>query len=213
MPHFRSLQLPALSDSDLMARAAIEAILDNSDFVRMLVPDSVIRHVVATVDSLPRKVLVERIRPIRPVAGLFVVENGIQGASISRANADRYTNYVKAAESLNNERLVELCVRLYALFQQAYVELGYPGGYFNDRLISVIDDLLNAPEIPAPVYVRQPKVLYEFVDSELEDLPAGQKILVRVGIDNELRLKAKLRGLRAMLTARTAGEAPVPKSN
>lgn len=30
---------------------------------------------------------------------------------------------------------MQFYVRLYPLFQKAYVELGYPNGYFNDRLI------------------------------------------------------------------------------
>ena len=213
LPYFRKFPLPALDDSDFVARNAIEAILDNSAFLRLLVPDAIIRRIVATVDSLPRKVLVERIRPIKPVTGLFLVENGAHGSWISSANADRYAPYVRAAESIDNERLVESYVRLYPLFQQAYEELGYPDGYFNDRLISVIDDLLDAPEISASVYVHQPKVLYEFVDPELEGVSAGQKILIRVGIENELRLKAKLRSIRAMLTARKAGEASLPRSN
>ena len=42
--------------------------------------------------------------------------------------------------------------------------------------------------------------MFEFADPELEALSAGQKILVRVGIDNERRLKAKLREIRAALT-------------
>ena len=33
----------------------------------------------------------------------------------------------------------------YPLFQQAYVDLGYPEGYFNDRLVEVIDHLLATP--------------------------------------------------------------------
>ncbi len=106
----------------------------------------------------------------------------------------------RAAESINVERLVVSYVRLYPLFQQAYLELGYPQGYFNDRLISVIDHLLAAPELSTPLYVSQPKVLYEFVDPELEDLSAGHKIMVRVGVDNERRLKAQLRKIRAALT-------------
>ena len=36
--------------------------------------------------------------------------------------------------------------RLYPLFQQAYEDLGYPGKYFNDRLVEVIDHLLQTPE-------------------------------------------------------------------
>jgi hypothetical protein len=90
------------------------------------------------------------------------------------------------------------------LFQQAYIDLGYPGGYFNDRLISVIDDLLAAPEPKSPAYVSQPKVMFTFVDPKLEGLSAGQKILVRIGLDNELRLKAKLRDIRRALTEKAA---------
>ena len=213
LSHLPKFPLPSLNESDFVARNAIDAVLDNSAILRLLVPDAVIRHIVATVDSLPRKVLVERIRPIKPVVGLFLIENNAHGSWISSANADRYAPYVRAAESMDNERLVEAYVRLYPLFQQAYEELGYPDEYFNDRLISVIDDLLDAPEISTPVYVHQPKVLYEFVDPELERLPAGQKILIRVGIENELRLKAKLRSIRAMLTASKAGETPLSKSN
>lgn len=192
--------LPALDDSDTVAKDAIEAILNSDAFVRLLVPNAIIRHIVATVDSLPRKVLVERMRPIKPVPGLFATENGIPGVSIARINADRYAAFVTAAESIDTGRLVEFYVRLYPLFQQAYLDLGYPRGYFNDRLISVIDHLLDAPEISTPVHVSQPKILYEFVDPELADLSAGHKILVRVGLDNELRLKAKLRGIRTALT-------------
>ena len=47
------------------------------------------------------------------------------------------------------------------------------------------------PEPSPPVYLSQSKVMYEFADSTLEDLSAGQKILVRSGLDNERRIKAK----------------------
>ena len=99
---------------------------------------------------------------------------------------------------------MQFYVRLYPLFQQAYVELGYPNGYFNDRLVSVIDHLLAAPEPRSPIRLTQPKVLYEFADPALEGLSAGHKILVRVGIDDEMRLKAKLREIRKALAARPA---------
>jgi len=45
-----------------------------------------------------------------------------------------------------------------------------------------------------------PKVLYEYADPALQDLSAGQKILVRMGGDNEARVKAKLRELKRALT-------------
>ena len=86
---------------------------------------------------------------------------------------------------------------LYPLFQQSYEDLGYPGKYFNDRLVEVIDTLLQAPEITTPATLVQPKVFYEFADAQLEARPAGQKLLIRMGPAHERTLKAKLREFRA----------------
>jgi hypothetical protein len=97
--------------------------------------------------------------------------------------------------------LVAVYVRFYPLFQQQYEELGYPGKYFNDRLVEVIDHLLAAPEVQGPIRVTQPKVLYEFADPKLEALSAGQKIMVRMGAENAVKVKAKLREIRSALVS------------
>ncbi|HQU43635.1 MAG TPA: DUF3014 domain-containing protein, partial [Pirellulales bacterium] len=44
------------------------------------------------------------------------------------------------------------------------------GKYFNDRLVSVIDHLLAAPEPAGPVALVQPKIIYKFADPQLESL-------------------------------------------
>lgn len=193
--------LPGLDYSDVVAKDVIEAILDGDAFVHLLVPVGIIRHIVATVDNLPRKTIAQRILPIASVPGPFVTTSADHGLSIGSDNTSRYRAYVEAAEAIDSARLAGFYVRLYPLFQQAYVELGYPNGYFNDRLVDVIDHLLAAPEPRPPVYLSQPKVMFAFSDSDLEQLSAGQKMLVRVGIDNELRLKAKLREIRKAVTA------------
>ena len=77
-------------------------------------------------------------------------------------------------------------------------------------LLDVIDHLLATPDLAGPVRLTLPKVegsikldrpwvLYEFADPELEARSAGQKILLRMGFDNEARLKVKLRDLRSKL--------------
>jgi hypothetical protein len=103
-------------------------------------------------------------------------------------------------EAIDAKKLVAVYVHFYPLFQQAYRELGYPNGYFNDRLVEVIDNLLAAPDTREPVRVVRPKVFYEFAEPELEALPAGQKILIRIGAANASRIKAKLREIRGELT-------------
>jgi hypothetical protein len=107
---------------------------------------------------------------------------------------------VRALEAVDSAKLVALYVRFYPLFQQAYAELGYPSRYFNDRVFEVIDHLLATPDVRGPIALVQPKVLYEYADPALQDLSAGQKMLVRMGPENEAKVKAKLRELKKALT-------------
>ena len=94
--------------------------------------------------------------------------------------------------------LVTLYVRHYPLFQQAYREIGYPNGHFNDRLVEAIDLMLATPEAPASLKLVQPKIFYEFADRDLEQLPAGQKLMLRIGREQrEAREEAAARDSRA----------------
>jgi hypothetical protein len=51
------------------------------------------------------------------------------------------------------------------------------------------------------VKTARPWVLYEFDDPALQSLSAGQRTLVRMGPDNERRIKARLVELRRRLVA------------
>jgi hypothetical protein len=84
------------------------------------------------------------------------------------------------------------------------VELGYPDGYFNDRLIAVIDHLLETPTVQGPIKVTQPSVHYQFADPALEEKSAGQKLLIRMGNGNAAAIKMKLRELRREIAKRPA---------
>ena len=121
------------------------------------------------------------------------------GAVLGPENYRRYAPFVGFASAVDTDRLVGAYVRFYPLFQEAYETMGYPEGYFNDRLVEVIDHLLVAPEIEGPVRLVQPRVRYQFADPELESLSAGHKILVRMGPENARRLKGKLGEVREAL--------------
>jgi len=122
-----------------------------------------------------------------------------ESIAIRPANFARYAPYVRMLEAVDSHALVQTYVRAYPLFQRAYEELGYPGKYFNDRLMEAIDDMLAAPETDEPIKLVQPRVLYRFADPGLETRSAGQKILLRMGKGNALRVKAKLREIRGEL--------------
>lgn len=196
------IPLPALDESDEAFGDALAQLLGVQSLPAFLYPDSMIRRFVATVDNLPRRRLPARLMPLKPVAGPFAVSGTDGRLSIAPENSTRYRRYVDTIQAIDATKLVDVYARFYPLFQQAYVELGYPKGYFNDRLVEAIDDLLAASETSHPVGLVRPSVMYKFSDAELESLPAGQKMLIRMGSANAERMKTALRALRTELVSR-----------
>ena len=134
-----------------------------------------------------------------------MIANQGDTTTLGAANAVRYAPFIHLVESTDPKTLATVYFHLYPLFQQSYEDLGYPGRFFNDRLVEVIDHLLAAPEPQGPIELVQPKVFYQFADPKLEDLSAGQKLMVRMGPANERALKAKLRDFRTELVQSGAG--------
>jgi hypothetical protein len=192
--------LPDVADSDSAMQDVMAALFNGVALDRIFHMQQIVPRFVATIDNLPRQSVALSKMPVNPVPGVPVVSQA-DGKTLLRAdNAARYDPYVRVLEQADPQKLVQAYVRYYPLFQNSYRELGYPNGYFNDRLVQVIDHLLAAPDVPAPVALAQPKVLYEYADPALEALSAGQKMMIRMGPVNESRVKAKLRAIRHALT-------------
>jgi len=172
------------------------------------VPENLIRHLVATIDNLPRHKLGIELRPLRATPGTLRVAGDDFRASLEARNAARYAAPIAIARQLDLAALVRLYQSYYPLLQRAYQDLGYPRGYFNDRLVAVIDHLLATPVVPGPVELVRPKVFWEFADPELEARSAGQKLMLRVGAENAAVLRARLRELRALIAASPPVTAP-----
>ena len=193
--------LPALMVSDTTMQNTLADLFGPASLGKVFYEDAIIHRFVTTVDNLPRKTLPSRNLPVKPIAGPLVTSaKDDNSVSISADNATRYRPYVQMAESIDAKNLVSAYVHFYPLIQQDYRDLGYPKGYFNDRLIEAIDDLLATPELTEPLQVVQPKVLYQYADPELEARSAGQKIMIRMGNENAAKVKAKLQEIRRELT-------------
>jgi len=182
-------------------RDALAKIAGASAVKEYLLPDSIIRHWVVTIDNLPRQKVAVQKRPIAPVSGSFAADGDELHSTLDAQNYARYQPLVAAAAKLDTQQLTAMYIRFYPLFQQAYQDLGYPNGYFNDRLVQVIDNLLATPQPAGPIMLVRPNVMYTFADPALESRSAGQKLLIRMGPDNAATIKAKLKELRAAITA------------
>jgi hypothetical protein len=193
--------LPALDQSDAAVRDALTQAFGAPPIEAFLIPDRLVRRIVATIDSLDSAPVPLKQRPVQPVVGRPVIARGEDDTMIlSVENDDRYDAFVSAFDAVDTRALVSGYRRYYPLFQRAYEELGYPDRYFNDRVVQIIDHLLGAPSVAPPIVLIQPKALYQFADPRLENLSWGRKLLVRIGQVHGETVKAKLREIRAAIT-------------
>lgn len=205
IPVPQAAPLPALGQSDGVVQQAAIDLLGADVLARFFNIENPVRNFVVTVDNLPRETSVPaRLNPVKPIGGTLVTRGKDASLALAPENAARYTPFVRVIERVDAKKAAALYTRFYPLFQQAYEELGYPGKYFNDRLVEAIDDLLAAPEPDNPPALVAPHVLYEYRDPELESRSAGQKTMMRMGRAHEATVKAKLRELRQEIVAGAA---------
>jgi len=194
------VELPPLAESDSYFALALLDIF-GADLEPLLADEALIDKSVATVDNLTRSRVAEKIRPLGRLPGNFVVvAEGDNGPFyLSPENYARYDSLVNMVTGANADELEATYRRFYPLMQEAFAQLGYPDGYFNDRVIAVIDHLLATPEPEAPLRLLQPHVLYEFADPQLEALSGGQKLLIRMGPDHAARIRTVLEDFRTRI--------------
>jgi hypothetical protein len=198
--------LPSLAESDAPLLEALGKLAGQQPIATYLKPEGVVRNIVVTIDNLPRQRVALDKRPVPAVGGSFVVQGDELHATLDPQNYERYRPLVAVIDKLSMQQLAQLYFHYYPLFQDSYQNLGYPNGYFNDRLVQVIDVLLATPQPQGTIELVRPNVLYTFADPALEARPAGQKLLIRMGPDNAAKIKSKLMQLRAIIT-----NAPPPK--
>jgi hypothetical protein len=205
--------LPTLTDSDPVVLESLDGLVGEPAVSRYVVSDNVISRVVATIDMLGSRQVPGVVQAVQGPGSSFAVTVNDAPASIIRneagdeipqyiidpTNYQRYTPYVEMLEAADAADLVENYRELYPLFQEAFRQMGYPEGDFNDRLIEIIDELLETPDVSGPIELIKPEAYFLFADPELEACSAGQKILIRMGSDNASRVKAKLREIRNAL--------------
>jgi hypothetical protein len=202
--------LPSLDRADAYVENALVELLGRKAVQSFLHLDGFARNFVATVNNLATDNAAAQIWPVSVTTGRFDTELRDGRLVIRARNADRYAAFVRFADGVDTQRAVTLYVRLYPLFQRAYEELGYPDRYFNDRVVEVIDNLLATPDVADPIEVKRIAVdgatsatggLCVFADPALEAATSGQKILLRVGHEDRVKLMAKLDGIRKRIAS------------
>lgn len=204
--------LPDLNQSDAAVLAALKA-LNISGLVEMIIPEEILRKFVRAVDAAEDGKIVTEYRPIASPQGAFAADSfnvkvsggevgevqDVEQFRVSPKNYLRYTLFTQVVSSLDSDAAVALYKRYYPLLNKAYQELGMNKGNFHSVMIRAIDKALAAPEANGDLLLVRPKVYYEFSDPVLENMSQVHKLMLRMGPDNEARLKASLKDIRARL--------------
>ena len=191
--------LPSFEDSDSAIVEALAELVGAELLDRHFVLQQVISRIVATIDSLDSRQVAPLVTPVQPAPGKFMIAEG-ESLTIHPENARCYAPYVRICAVVETQRLIDLYVRFYPLFQEAYESLGHGDDYFNDRLVEIIDHLLAIPESVGDVALVKPEAVYLFEDEDLEKRSAGQKLLLRIGSANALVITDKLQEIRDAIT-------------
>jgi hypothetical protein len=205
--------LPPLADSDPVAVEALSVLVGSEPVRQYVVSEDVIPRLVATLDALSGKQVPASIKAVEGPGGNFqatadedpdsVIRNAagdpIPQYVVDPVNYQRYTPYVEMLEAADSADIVASYQDYRPLFEEAFRQLGYPDGDFDQRLRSLIDELLATPDVSGPVRLIKPEAYYLYADEQLESLTAGQKVLLRMGPDNAARVKAKLTEIRDAL--------------
>lgn len=192
-------ELPRVQKSDKSIADSLKSLIPDDQLYKRLHLENFIQRLVSTVDNLPEKRLPQNNLPINPPDGKFSVSDHQGKLTIAPENSGRYTPYVQILKYAPQDLVIKVYVHYYKLFQDAYRQLGYQNSYFNDRLVFVIDHLLETPDPSDPLALEQPVVLYTYSDPALENLSAGQKVLLRMGRQQRLEIVEILRMYRLKL--------------
>ncbi len=192
-------ELPPVQQSDKSIQEALTGLKLKKTLFALILSENFIQKLVTTIDNLPEKRLPRAHLPVASPKGRFITSGTADSPQTSRRNRERYNTHVQLLEALNQELVVKIYVYFYPLFQTAYEQLGYKNSYFNDRLVNVIDHLLETPTPAEPMPLAQPSVLFTFADPLLEKLSSGQKVLLRIGPEHRLKVKKILKSYRQQL--------------
>ncbi len=192
--------LPAPQIDDQEIQENLESFFINKKILALLQLENFIQKFVVTIDNLPEKRLPTAHLPIKSPGGKFLVVGTTEAPQASRHNYKRYSSYVTLLGTIDQDAVIGFYTNFYPLFQTSYQQLGYKNSYFNDRLVYVIDHLLETPNPADPIQFAQPAVLYTYADPNLEKLSSGQKVLLRIGWEQRLKVFNILGEFRQKLT-------------
>ena len=191
--------LPNLNESDSFFRNRMEIMSSNSDLVRWLSVDDLLRRAASYLDGLSRGVILSKIFPLTQPTGSFTTHMVGETIWLNAGNYERYDITIEAIASIKMEALAQLFHIARPLIQTSFAEMGYNERQMEGIILQAIDRVLSTPIIIEPIELTRESVLYQFADPELEALMPLQKQVLRTGPENTQKLQQQALALKNAL--------------
>jgi hypothetical protein len=197
-PARQVMPLPPLSASDTFLSDLVSAISRHPAIVKWLATPGLIRAgVLAVVQVGDGRTPAVPLKALQPETRVQVT-GGADGA-LDAQSYRRWEAAVRGLTSIEPAAAAQIYVNIKPLLDEAYQELGYPAGNFDDavtRAIRVLAETTVAPEPPR--LLRRPNY-YEYEDPTLRAMVPVQKQFRLIGPDNRRQVMAWLRQFAAAL--------------
>lgn len=183
----------AYDDSWLMTK--VIELVPNTVLTDLVVEQDLISNFVVFVDNASRGELVSQFSPLQAPKDKFSaqqVEDDLLNFEFNNSDFTRYDNYAELLASLPLEKSLAIYRELTPSIDEAHMELGYEAGTFDRKLKRALDFLIDTPVLSDEAKLVAPSAMYQFADAELEGLMSIQKLLLRMGPENQQKVRAKL---------------------
>ncbi|WP_157981978.1 DUF3014 domain-containing protein [Aliidiomarina sedimenti] len=190
------IELPELNQSTEPLLAELE---EREQNVRPLRSEHLVRDMVIFVHNLSDGEVIRESAGVSSPDARFTTQEVDNQLYIDERSFARYDELVDWFVSLDSEVVVNLYEAYQPLFEQAFTEIAHPDETFQVQIQDAIDVLLATPEPEGLLALSDDSVMYTFADPDLESLPAAQKQMLRLGLENQRKVKRKLREIRARL--------------
>ena len=197
-PAPQPLPLPPLNASDSFLRELVSALSQHPVLARWLATPELVRGATLAVVQIgdgrsPAAPLVA-LRPDRRI-GVTGADTGV----VDPASFGRWDGAVRALTSIDPAQAAQVYVNVKPLLDDAYRELGYPAGNFDEAVARAIRMLAETPPAPDAALLLRRSAYFEYDDATLRSLPPVQKQFLLIGPDNQRQVLAWLRRFAAAL--------------
>lgn len=197
-PTRQPLELPALADSDPMLRDLVAAVSRHPLVTRLLATRGLVQAAtLAVVQIGDGKTPAVPLAVLKPSTRLEIL--GTSSGKIDPASYARWDGATNALRSVRASDAAQLYVNVKPLFDQAYRDLGYPDGDFDQALVRAVRVLSATPDVSGdPVLLRRPNY-FEHDDAALRAALPVQKQLLLMGPVNRQNVLGWIRDLAVTL--------------